>query len=73
MFVEGERSLVTHMVPIGHGVWVACRFSSVLTLLDSNTMQPLQQVTIATSPSSLYSSSHFSSNIYLKVIYWKSI
>ena len=43
-FEEGERSLVTHMVPVGHGVWVACRFNSVLTLLDTNTLQPLQQV-----------------------------
>ncbi|XP_063691132.1 JNK-interacting protein 3-like isoform X4 [Bolinopsis microptera] len=44
VFAEGERALVTHMVPLGTGVWIACRFSSVLTLLDSNTMQPLQQV-----------------------------
>ena len=46
MFAEGERALVTHMVPLGTGVWIACRFSSVLTLMDSNTMQPLQQVPI---------------------------
>ena len=44
VFTEGERALVTHMVPLGTGVWIACRFSSVLTLLDSTSMQPLQQV-----------------------------
>jgi len=44
MFTEGVRSLITHMVSVGTGVWLAYRFSPVLTLLDSRTRQPIQQI-----------------------------